>query len=1042
MSSAQTAPERQFRGRLARSMLVILMLLSLAPLLLMGSLAYLQSRTLLRDQVYTLLKAVVNAQSSRLASQVNTGNLLLSRAVYSAESAQAIETLLAASGREDPNFVAARRSIFDRLQTVNQPIPYFNQYLIVNPDGVIQAATRSAWEDMRLDPAAYAEQGTTDTSAQPYALAIFADDLTAQQAGGDLYPHTAEAGPYENGEFIIVTVVPYLDSTGRQVATVLAIAESHTIQAFIRQNTFYSTNHYFITSNNHYVGISPYPDSLNKLITLFPSPAHQQTLQAAIPTGDAGTVSTDAKEILSFQDIPVIAAYTWIPELHSAWVAEVTQESVYSHLRSLLNTIIVLVLFAFILMAFIIWQVTQRLTLPLLELANIVRQFAAGSWEQRAVVNRNDEIGLLSASFNHLADELTDLYRSLEIKVEERTNQIRTVTEISQIAITSENLENLLQRTVQLIIERFKVAYAAAYLVDQPLKKDETATASNAPASATLHQAAGSPETIQKETNKKIELTPLSLIGWVVNFKRPRVMLYERSMQPASAEARSTSVSGSMSGSRAEAAIPVTLGEQVLGVINLQTNDPGHLSDEKLNELQTLANYIAPAIQNFHLLESTQVDLRETNLLYKASHHISQAENETQIFQTALDALAQTPYTSAILIPRSRGMQVYTAAERDHSTSLSISQSLLEAHLAQRHGGTTPAATGSTPDAAPIVIQNLTRLIQETKNLPLPIALLEWAQQLNCETIAFLPVWRAKRLIAVLALGLPATSSAASTTSFASAALQPYINLVELVTTTLEKIQALQSMQKSLAERHTLDTISQAISGETDQASLYPILHQQIRQVVGDVNFLIALYDNSTNLIEIPYMADPSAQVRSVEPFPAGEGLTSIIIRTRRPLLLQEDIERKTAELGAKIVGKPAKSWLGVPLLVSGEVIGAMIVQDLETANRFTEEDQRLLTTLAAQVAIFIRNARLFEATRRQAEREHILNEISGKIRRSVDMKSILQATAEELGHVLGARRARIEIQVENLIEGKTTESPAEASPEPPADLPVQEGAL
>ena len=143
-----------------------------------------------------------------------------------------------------------------------------------------------------------------------------------------------------------------------------------------------------------------------------------------------------------------------------------------------------------------------------------------------------------------------------------------------------------------------------------------------------------------------------------------------------------------------------------------------------------------------------------------------------------------------------------------------------------------------------------------------------------------------------------------------------------------------------------------------------------------------------------------------------GEGLTSILIRTKKSLMVVKDTERKTRELGAKLVGKPAKSWLGVPLLVGGDVFGAIMLQDLEQEGRFDEDDQRLLETLAAQVAVAVRNVRLLDTTSKQASRQQQLYEITSKIRSSPDVPSIMQTTAVELGKALGAHRTRIELGV------------------------------
>jgi GAF domain-containing protein len=128
--------------------------------------------------------------------------------------------------------------------------------------------------------------------------------------------------------------------------------------------------------------------------------------------------------------------------------------------------------------------------------------------------------------------------------------------------------------------------------------------------------------------------------------------------------------------------------------------------------------------------------------------------------------------------------------------------------------------------------------------------------------------------------------------------------------------------------------------------------------------------------------------------------------------MIVENTETKAKELGAKVLGKSAKSWLGVPLLATGEVIGAMIVQDLEHEMRFDDDDQRMLSTLASQVAVAIRNTHLLENLSLQAERERQLNQITSKIRSAGDMHGILETTATELSKVLKARRALIKLGI------------------------------
>jgi GAF domain-containing protein len=183
-----------------------------------------------------------------------------------------------------------------------------------------------------------------------------------------------------------------------------------------------------------------------------------------------------------------------------------------------------------------------------------------------------------------------------------------------------------------------------------------------------------------------------------------------------------------------------------------------------------------------------------------------------------------------------------------------------------------------------------------------------------------------------------------------------------------------------------------------------------------------------------------AGQTLHVPAFPLGEGLSSEVIHTRQPLLLStaEEVQKHSLEIGARQIGDPAQSWLGVPILYGGEPLGLIIVQDTQRDGRFKPEDAQLLTTLASQVAVVIRNVRLLETSRRQMRQERLVNEINARIRRAVDVHSILKTTADELGLALGARRAAIHIRPPEMAAGTAAAPapPSEAEPPPHAAGP------
>ena len=170
-------------------------------------------------------------------------------------------------------------------------------------------------------------------------------------------------------------------------------------------------------------------------------------------------------------------------------------------------------------------------------------------------------------------------------------------------------------------------------------------------------------------------------------------------------------------------------------------------------------------------------------------------------------------------------------------------------------------------------------------------------------------------------------------------------------------------IRQRAAELATIDNISRDLASELDLATLIPKVGEQVRQVFNAQIAYLALLDKATGTIHFRYgYGDEFA------PVPFGVGMTSRIIQTGEPLLINEDIGGRTTQLNIKRSGAAAKSYLGVPIPVGSEVIGVLSVQSTEEEGRFTEADLRLLTTIAANVGVAIHNARLFEEARAARE--------------------------------------------------------------------------
>ncbi len=183
----------------------------------------------------------------------------------------------------------------------------------------------------------------------------------------------------------------------------------------------------------------------------------------------------------------------------------------------------------------------------------------------------------------------------------------------------------------------------------------------------------------------------------------------------------------------------------------------------------------------------------------------------------------------------------------------------------------------------------------------------------------------------------------------------------------LENARLIDETRRRAAELAIVNSVGQALASHLDLDALIAQLGDQLVDTFAADVVYVALHDPETGLIEFPYYSE-NGEHPPQPPLTFGEGLTSRILRSREPLLLNQDAQFEA--IGTRGVGVEASSYLGVPIMVGDEAIGVISVQSSRQVGRFGEADTRLLATLAANVGIAIQNARLYRA-QQEGERQY-----------------------------------------------------------------------
>ncbi|MDP2173253.1 MAG: PAS domain S-box protein [Candidatus Cloacimonadaceae bacterium] len=147
-----------------------------------------------------------------------------------------------------------------------------------------------------------------------------------------------------------------------------------------------------------------------------------------------------------------------------------------------------------------------------------------------------------------------------------------------------------------------------------------------------------------------------------------------------------------------------------------------------------------------------------------------------------------------------------------------------------------------------------------------------------------------------------------------------------------------------------LHRISHAVNEDISLEELFQVIHESLGRLLNVNNFFIALYDDKSKLITFPYLVDEMGEDASPVDADNSNSLTAMIIAEAQSVLLNEEEINSRNQL-KPIAGILCKNFLGVPLVLSGNVMGAMALQSYTQSDLYIQDDLRLLESISEQIA-------------------------------------------------------------------------------------------
>ncbi|MFN2143923.1 MAG: GAF domain-containing protein, partial [Anaerolineales bacterium] len=273
------------------------------------------------------------------------------------------------------------------------------------------------------------------------------------------------------------------------------------------------------------------------------------------------------------------------------------------------------------------YNIDSVIAAPLIASDEVFGAILVGNHKDFAYSSQDETLMMSIASI--LASTLDN--RQLFQQIQRRSIQLETSAEVSRIASTILDPDELLPEVVELIKTGFNLYYAGIFLIDH------TGEVTGEPnAWAVLRAGSGEPGQQMLAAGHKLQVGGTSMIGTAISESEAQI---SHNVGAASRFFRNPYLPYT----RSEMALPLISRGQVLGALTIQSERESAFSQEDITSLQTMTDQLANAIENARLFEQAEVRAEELTVLNEMARAYTQTLDIDRIIEASLE------YTSRLM---------------------------------------------------------------------------------------------------------------------------------------------------------------------------------------------------------------------------------------------------------------------------------------------------------------------------------------------------------------------------------------------------------